>query len=185
MVIQTAVEIQLHCPHCRDAAKFLTHVFALKQSTCEWICPCGTWRAVLFVTDKRYHLRVTCGRCQSEHVMANSWASFLHFSETRFLCPKDGDLVLTWTRYADVQSMDEDQEIVAMHEMIGKLQALSDSGLLECEVCGRCPELEVQPNRVELTCFYCDRTKVYWARQEDDLLSMPIIDHSDSDWLLK
>ncbi|NYE57455.1 hypothetical protein [Carboxydothermus ferrireducens] len=176
MVVFPEKEVTLRCPACQKNRQLKISVFSLKKREKEdYFCACG----LKLLTIRLLNLEETVIRLyfyDDSEIKSFRLKEFvaLDFSS---VTPKNNGLSLKPRRSYDPLK-DENflkEYFVApavMYELLSHLEGLDYQGKIQCECNNFKGELELFPEYLILRCQNCQRAKIFWATQEEDVLKL-------------
>ncbi|NPV26725.1 MAG: hypothetical protein HPY81_04520 [Firmicutes bacterium] len=188
MLIPTTTVIGVRCPDCGKIGFHAVSLFAFSAGQPVIIaCFCGTEIISLETKDRRnFWVQVNCLLCETRHVLRHSRRQIWSGEILSICCPETGqelgfvgaiDKVRRATQNLDksLREMALDLGLIdyfdnpdVMYEVLDCLQRLAEKGSLFCQ-CGNFDiDVEIFPEKIELSCGVCGAHRFIYAQSEDD-----------------
>lgn len=189
MIVATETYVVARCPMCGKLETHPLSIFRFAASqTVEINCSCGTTKLIMGTRNrKQFWVQVPCVPCENKHLhyyrgkelWADKVINLKCSNSNQILChigPKQEIMALA-------ESMKEDLEAImvelgyddyfhspeVMMEVLNCLHDVAEEGFLYCE-CGNCQiEVDILPDRLELSCNFCGSVSTLYAETEQDL----------------
>lgn len=198
MLVSTLTTLALRCPNC---GKIIFHALSRfsfgKGGDHKIDCECGNIAASICRKGNHvFCLQVDCMMCDERHVYTYRSKDLWQTGVTALLCVHTGaeigfigsrEAVLNNVKKVDrsvheiAEDMGYDKYFASpeiMYQVLELLHAMTDQGNMSCSCGSDQLEVEVFPDRVELSCLGCDAVGIVFAETGRDLRwleSMPTI----------
>lgn len=193
MLVATKTTLALRCAQCGrlDVHDLSLFSFSGNRSV-QFRCTCGAVKLTIAQKGSQFWLQFPCFLCEGTHFIYFSRAAFWAPEVKPIACLETGLDVGFFgqeqegvreklaglepepdraaAELAEEAGFDEYFENPAvMYEMLGRLHELAEGGRLRC-ACGNSQvQVDVLPNRLELTCPTCGRWRQLAAESKSDL----------------
>lgn len=189
MLISTQTTLALRCPSCGKMDLYALSRFACAGgANSKVMCECGT--CLLSYCQKGRNvvrLQVECLMCETKHVYSYKNGELWNGSVITIKCENTGmeigflgpkDLVMMSVRQADrslremADELGYDKYFIntdIMYQVLEILRKMAGDGRMSCGCGGSQLEVEVYPDRVELSCSACDAVGIVFAETVKDL----------------
>lgn len=189
MIVATEAYVVARCPMCGKLEIHSLSIFKFgADQTVEVNCSCGTTKIIMGTRNrKQFWVQVPCVPCENKHLhyfrgkelWANQVITLKCSNSQQILCyigPKKEIKALA-------ESMKEDLDAVMvelgydnyfhspeiMMDVLNCLHDVAEEGFLYCE-CGNCQiEVDILPDRLELSCNSCGAVSTLYAATQQDL----------------
>jgi len=188
LLLPTSSHMALRCPRCGEVAVHTVSYFTFGRRTRLAVhCRCGAVKLIIRRKGGTLSLHLACPLCEHPHHTRFPLRQFFVGEIRYILCPETtleigcfGPEEEVRRRAAGAESdarrllegpntRDYFADPEVMYNVLNYLQRLTEQGLLTCP-CGQGrAEVEVYPERVELHCTHCRRSRTLPAARHDDL----------------
>lgn len=189
MVVSTQTAIALRCPKCGKLDFYALSRFSLNgNTTVHFSCDCGT--SILSVykkSRKTYCFNVNCVMCETKHLMTYNSSHIWTNNVTALVCDHTeveiGYMGAVEAVKNSIKKADRSIKEIAdelgyedfflnpdiMCQVLDILHVMSEEGKMTCGCGSRELEIEVFPDRIELSCPNCQAQGILFAETIKDL----------------
>lgn len=204
MLVTTKTTLALRCAGCGRLDVHHLSLFDFSGGrTVRVTCSCGAHKLTVGQKGHQVWLQFPCPLCNSTHFLYFPRGTFWSPELKQIACPETGldvgffglDRELPGAPFPDAgfdSTAEEAQELVeqagfddyfdnpqVMYEMLNRLHDLAENGKVRC-LCGN-PDVQVEvlPDRIELTCPSCGRWRPLEAESDQDLAKLDQFENLD------
>lgn len=192
MIINTTTVLAMRCPKCGKMDLHAISLFDFAGSSSKKIvCDCGATVVIMGRKNrKNFSLQVNCGMCEVKHIYYHSlkelWSSYVMAFlcmetglEIGFIGPKDKVKEAVRNQDKTLADLAEDVGITdffenpdVMRQVLDWLYNISQKESLTCNCGNNNIDIEIFPDRLELSCGYCGNMGVVFGETKNDLLAV-------------
>lgn len=201
MLVTTKTTLALRCASCGRLDVHHLSLFDFSGGrTVQLTCSCGAHKLTIGQKGHQVWLQFPCVLCESTHFVYFPRGAFWAPELKQITCPESGmDVGFFGLERGSSGEPEPEGERVAgaeelveeagfddyfdnpqvMYQMLNRLHGLAADGKLRC-LCGNADvQVEVLPDRVELTCPSCGRWRPLKAESDQDLAKLDEIESGD------
>jgi hypothetical protein len=189
MLVSTLTTLALRCPGCGKMDFYAVSRFNFSGNTnVKVLCECGTTLINIAKKSRNiYCLQIECVMCETKHLITlkagELWNQKVHTVtcegtgvEIGFIGTKE--LVIKSVKNLDrsIREMAEDLgydkyflNSDVMFQALELLRTMAEEGRMSCSCGGALLEVDVFPDRIELSCSSCDAVGIVFAETVKDL----------------
>lgn len=195
MLMSTYTIVALRCPKCGKLDLYSLSRFSCgKKGQVELFCECGHCLIVLTRKGRNlYRLQVECLMCEIKHTLKLQGKEIWNEHIRPLICENTGlELGYLGKKEEVIQAIQQGErslrELIkdlgyeqyflnpeVMSHVLDRLRQISEGGQMSCSCGGRHLETEVFPDRVELSCPYCNAVGIIFAESGSDLQKLQAI----------